>query len=221
MSEPSGATDDQYFAAHPGVASSPQTVVLSLPDARFELLTDRGVFSHERIDSGTRLLLLDAPPPPQGDVQLVDVGCGYGPIALTLARRSPAATVWAVDVNERALACCAANARQAGFGDRIRTCTPDQVPTDLRVDGIWSNPPIRIGKAALHALLTAWLGRLVPDAHAVLVVQKHLGADSLARWLDEQGFHTTRLVSRSSYRLLDVTAAAPDDTVHKTDGEQR
>ena len=221
MSEPSGATEDQYFAADPGVTSSPQTLVLSLPDARFELLSDRGVFSHDRIDTGTRLLLLDAPPPPQGDVQLVDLGCGYGPIALTLARRSPDATVWAVDVNERALALCAGNARQAGFGDRIRTCTPDQVPTDLRVDGIWSNPPIRIGKPALHTLLADWLGRMAPDAHAVLVVQKHLGADSLARWLDEQGFHTTRLVSRSSYRLLDVTGAVLGDTNQNPDGEFR
>ncbi len=87
----------------------------------------------------------------------------------------------------------------------MRAATPDDVPADVGFATIWSNPPIRIGKAALHELLLRWLPRLAPGGRAVLVVQKHLGADSLARWLAEQGFPTTRLQSRAGYRLLEIT----------------
>lgn len=147
-------------------------------------------------------MLLEAPPPAaSGD--LLDLGCGYGPLALALARRSPGATIWAVDVNRRARALTTANAAAAGLAN-VRVCAPDEVPGGVRFATIWSNPPIRIGKNALHDLLRTWLGRLAPDGAAILVVQKHLGADSLARWLDEQGHPTTRLRSRAGYRLLDV-----------------
>lgn len=204
MSDPTPPGEQQYFAAKPQVASHESQIVLSLPDARFELTTDRGVFSASRVDTGTRVLLLDAPPPPQGAVHLVDLGCGYGPIALTMARRSPEATVWAVDVNERALELCARNAQRAGLADRIHTCTPDAVPPEIPIAGIWSNPPIRIGKPSLHLLLATWIDRLEVGGEAVLVVQKHLGSDSLARWLTERGDRVDRLVARAGYRLLVV-----------------
>jgi 16S rRNA (guanine1207-N2)-methyltransferase len=192
-----------YFDDQPDVVSEPATVRLSLPDLTVDLRTDRGVFAREGIDAGTKLLLLEAPAPPTaGD--LLDLGCGYGPIAVTLARRSPDATVWAVDVNERARALTVANS--VGL-DNVRVVAPDEVPDDTRFAAIWSNPPIRIGKPALHDLLLRWLPRLAPDGRALLVVQKHLGADSLARWLDERGFPTTRLCSRVGYRLLEVTCA--------------
>jgi 16S rRNA (guanine1207-N2)-methyltransferase len=147
------------------------------------------------------LLLLEGPPPPaEGD--LLDLGCGYGPIAVALARRAPAARVWAVDVNRRALELCATNAEAAGV--EVRAATPDEVPTDVPFAGIWSNPPVRIGKGALHDLLVTWLERLAPDGRAALVVHRHLGADSLARWLAEQGWPATRIGSRMGYRLLEV-----------------
>src|SRR5690606_3847538 len=88
--------------------------------------------------------------------------------------------------------------------DNIRAVRPEDVPEDLRFATAWSNPPIRIGKAALHDLLGDWLGRLTPDGHAVLVVQRNLGADSLHRWLAARGWLVTRLGSRSGYRLLEV-----------------
>lgn len=176
---------------------------LALPDGTLDLATDSGVFSRSGIDPGTKLLLLEAPAPtPSGDA--LDLGCGYGPIALTLARRAPGATVWAVDVNRRALGLTAANAEAAGIGN-VRVAEPEEVPADVRFSTIWSNPPIRIGKSALHDLLGRWLPRLAPDGRAVLVVQKHLGADSLARWMTEQGFATARLQSRLGYRLLEVS----------------
>jgi 16S rRNA G1207 methylase RsmC len=138
---------------------------------------------------------------------VLDLGCGYGPIAITLARRAPETTVWAIDVNERARQLCAANAEAAGTPN-VRVVAPDDVPDDLEFDGVWSNPPIRIGKAALHDLLAHWLARLAPEAHAALVVQKHLGSDSLARWLDDQGWVVRRVASRRGYRILDVARPA-------------
>jgi 16S rRNA G1207 methylase RsmC len=81
---------------------------------------------------------------------------------------------------------------------------PEAVPADVRFEAIWSNPPIRIGKQALHELLTAWLGRLTAAGRALLVVQRHLGADSLQRWLTDQGWPATRLASGRGYRVLDV-----------------
>ena len=138
---------------------------------------------------------------PSGHV--LDLGCGAGPIALTMARRSPDATVWAIDVNERALELCRANAA-ANAITTIRAVSPDEVPPDVRFGSIWSNPPIRVGKEALHELLLRWLPLLTPEGIATLVVQKHLGADSLQRWLTDQGFATERTMSKAGYRLLSV-----------------
>ncbi len=175
---------------------------LVLPDLHLDLETDRGVFSRERVDPGTKLLLLEAPPPPAAG-NLLDLGCGYGPLAMALARRSPEATVWAVDVNRRAVALTAENARAAGLAN-VAAVEPDDVPDGIRFAALWSNPPVRLGQAPLHGLLQRWLARLAPGASAFLVVHKHLGADSLARWLDGEGHPTRRLVSRMGYRILQV-----------------
>ncbi|MFZ4811589.1 MAG: class I SAM-dependent methyltransferase [Ilumatobacteraceae bacterium] len=193
----------QYFDDDPAVASDPVVVQWSLPDGPLTITTDRGVFGYGLVDTGTKLLLLTAPPPPpRGD--LLDLGCGAGPIAITMARRSPASTVWAIDVNRRARDLCAANAERNGV-ENVRTCTPDEVPESIRFAAIWSNPPIRIGKDALHGLLIRWLGRLSDDAAAHLVVQKHLGADSLLRWLVEQGHPTERIATGAGFRVLRTT----------------
>jgi 16S rRNA (guanine1207-N2)-methyltransferase len=191
-----------YFDESPAADSDEVEVTVELSDTSFTLHTDRGVFSHGRLDPGTAVLLRNAPAPPTRG-ELLDLGCGAGPIALTLARRARDATVWAVDVNERARDLCAANAAANGIRN-VLVRAPDEVPSDIRFDAIWSNPPIRIGKAALHELLTAWLGRLTDDGRALLVVQKHLGADSLHRWLAGAGWSTTRLASAKGYRLLEV-----------------
>lgn len=195
-----------YFAPRPSAAHRPGLVRVVLPDLYLELATDSGVFSPGRLDPGTRLLLEEGPPPPPaGDI--LDLGCGYGPIACALGARAPGATVWAVDVNERARALCAANAARAGLSN-VRCVPPgsDEVPG--RLAGIWSNPPVRIGKGPLHALLREWLARLAPGAGATLVMGRNLGADSLHSWLEkEEGWPVTRLSARSGYRLLSVGPA--------------
>lgn len=205
-----------YFDEQPEVGSDERVVDVGVPGAGFRLSTDRGVFSRGRLDTGTLLLLQTAPPPsPTGD--LLDLGCGAGPIALTLAMRSPGATVWAVDVNERARTLTGRNAADNGVTN-IRVAAPDAVPADVRFATIWSNPPIRIGKPALHDLLTDWLGRLAEAGEAVLVVQKHLGADSLQRWLTGHGHPTERIGSRAGFRVL-RTGWAPVGSARRVDGD--
>ena len=210
-------SDGQYWTDSPGVASRPSEVDLLLPDVDLRLTTDRGVFSADRVDRGTRYLLLEGPDLPTAPVDLLDLGCGFGPIACTLASRRPEARVWAVDVNERARDLCRANAAAAGLAN-VEVAAPDDVPVDVRLAAIWSNPPIRIGKPALHDLLTRWLDLMTPDGTAHLVVQRHLGADSLARWLDDRGWATERRGSRKGFRLLDVAARAEPPTGAAADG---
>jgi 16S rRNA (guanine1207-N2)-methyltransferase len=193
---------DHYFSPRPNAPHRPGLVRVVLPDVYLELATDAGVFSPGRLDPGTRLLLDSSPAPPSsGD--LLDLGCGYGPIACVLAKRSPGATVWAVDVNERALELCARNAAAAGLPN-VRCVLAGDPSIPPRLAGIWSNPPVRVGKAALHELLSSWLGRLAPGAAAYLVAGRNLGADSLHRWLADQGWAVTRRAARSGYRLLQV-----------------
>jgi 16S rRNA (guanine1207-N2)-methyltransferase len=194
------APASHYFDEEPTTESAPREVLLLLPDVQLTLATDRGVFGYDRVDAGTKLLLLKVPPPAaSGD--LLDLGCGTGAIALTMARRAPDATVWAVDVNERARDLCRANAERNGIAN-VRVCAPDEVPADARFATIWSNPAIRIGKPALHEMLRRWLSVLAADGEALMVVHKHLGSDSLQVWLGAQGWPTERLASSGGYRIL-------------------
>lgn len=199
-----------YFDDDPGAPSAPAPVDISLPDVQLTLTADRGVFSADKLDAGTKLLLLEAPPL-EGPTTVLDIGCGWGPITCVAARRAPDSIVWAVDVNARARALTEANAAAIGASDRVRVAEPDAVPDGVMFDRILSNPPIRIGKAALHELLLRWLPRLHPEGTAHFVVQKHLGSDSLATWLDGQGFPTTRIASRSGYRILEVRRTTEGD----------
>jgi 16S rRNA G1207 methylase RsmC len=196
-------SNEQYFAAQPASELNLRPFHARLVGQVYELTTASGIFSPERIDAGTEVLLANVPTPPPGG-NLLDLGCGWGPIALSLAIHSPHATVWAVDVNERALDLVRRNARSLGL-DNINACTPDDVPTDVPFLTIWSNPPIRVGKNELHGLLEHWLPRLEPGSDAWLVVQRNLGSDSLQRWLEAtypDDFTFTRTATNKGYRVL-------------------
>jgi 16S rRNA (guanine1207-N2)-methyltransferase len=197
---------NHYFSAAPQSAQDERVVEVLLPDLAFTIRTDSGVFAHGRIDAGTQLLLAQVAELPAGG-ELLDLGCGAGVIALTLAQRCPAARIWAVDVNPRARDLCARNAAALGLAN-VEVRSPEDMPSDLRFAGIWSNPPIRIGKAALHNLLDQWLWRIEPDGEIWLVVSRHLGADSLQRWLTERGAVTSRVTSKAGYRILTATVAS-------------
>jgi len=195
-------TGDHYFSTKPGARQRPRFVEFTSRGREFRLAASSGVFSADRLDPGTAVLLHKAPPPTGGT--LLDLGCGYGPIACVLAVTAPGATVYAVDVNTRALELVRQNAVEVGAADRIVARTPAEVPAGVSFDEIWSNPPIRVGKDELHDLLDEWLPRLRPGGTAWLVVARHLGADSLHRWLTGRGWAVQRSASQKGYRVLRV-----------------
>jgi 16S rRNA (guanine1207-N2)-methyltransferase len=194
--------DEHYFSAAPDVAFRRTPVETRVWGHDLTLTSGSGVFARGRLDVGTAVLFRETAPPGPGT--FLDLGCGYGVVGLALAVAVPGARVWGVDVNERAVLLANENASALGVADRYSASTPDQVPDRLSFDEIWSNPPIRVGKQALHDLLLTWLPRLVPGGRAVMVVGKNLGADSLQRWLGEQGFPTERLASAKGFRVLET-----------------
>ena len=192
---------DHYFTAAPASATELRPIHVTLAGQSLTLTTAGGVFSPDRLDKGTAILLAEVPaPPPTG--ALLDLGCGWGPVAFTMALHSPDADVYAVDVNARALDLLRRNAASVG-ASRVIACAPDDVPAAVRFATIWSNPPIRVGKAVLHDLLRTWLPRLEPEGTAYLVVQKNLGADSLQRWIaTELGMPCERHATSGGFRVL-------------------
>ena len=198
-----------YFDAEPAGPDQRRTIRVRLAGEDVQVQTAGGVFSGDRLDLGTSVLLREVPDPP-GTGDLLDLGCGWGPVALTLSLLSPEATVWGVAVTRRALELLRDNAGLLGCRG-VRAVEPQDVPDDVQFATIWSNPPIRIGKAALHELLLTWLPRLTPGGVAYLVVQKNLGSDSLQSWLAGElgdGYAVSRYASAKGFRVLAVERAA-------------
>jgi 16S rRNA G1207 methylase RsmC len=196
---------DHYFTGKPASADERRLRTVTLAGREVEVEVAPGIFSPGGIDKGTAVLLREAPAPPSSG-NLLDLGCGWGPIALTLAIESPGATVWAVDVNERALDLARRNAERLGLSN-VRVSLPDDVPSDVTFAAMWSNPPIRVGKDVLHQLMRTWLARC--DS-AWMVVQKNLGSDSLARWIEAElgaplGLGVERAASSKGFRILHVS----------------
>jgi 16S rRNA (guanine1207-N2)-methyltransferase len=196
-------SDEHYFSADPAVAFKRAPVRATVWGHDLDLTSGSGVFAQGRLDVGTAVLFRETDPPTEGATYL-DLGCGYGVIGLAVAAAVPSAVVTGVDVNERAVLLANENAASLGLADRFAATTPGEVDPAATYDEIWSNPPIRVGKAALHDLLLTWLPRLAPDGRAVMVVGKNLGADSLQRWLGDQGWPTERLASAKGFRVLET-----------------
>ncbi|WP_418908824.1 class I SAM-dependent methyltransferase [Glutamicibacter endophyticus] len=202
-------TSDHYFSASPASNDERRTLRVTLAGAEREVMTAPGIFSPGGLDKGTAVLL-EYVAPPRGRV--LDIGCGWGPITLTAALLAPDSEVFAVDVNERSIDLARRNAKALNL-DRVQVGTPDDIAEDLEFDTIWSNPPIRIGKEALHELLLRWLPRLAPGGEALLVVQKNLGSDSLQKWLAEQlpnHWSVTRAATSKGFRILQVNRPSDD-----------
>ncbi|MEL5991386.1 class I SAM-dependent methyltransferase [Microbacterium phosphatis] len=196
---------DHYFSASPTSAENLRRIKVTLSGRTVELTTAAGVFSPEHLDVGTSVLLAHSPEPPSGG-DFLDLGCGWGPISLSLAMASPHARVWAVDVNERALDLVRRNAESLGL-DNVIAVQPQDVPEDVMFRTIRSNPPIRVGKAVLHELMETWIPRLAERSDAYLVIKKDLGSDSLQRWLAttfDTGFSVSRHALHKGFRVLKV-----------------
>ncbi|MGP9682626.1 class I SAM-dependent methyltransferase [Brachybacterium sp. AOP3-A1-3] len=204
--------DEHYFTPSPTTDARRFPLRVRLAGRDLDLVSCASVFSGHGLDKATAVLLnrLDEITMPPARARILDLGCGWGPIALTAGITHPHAEVWALDVSERARELTAENVERAGLTN-VRVVSPDEVPADLELDAIWSNPPIRIGKPALHALLLEWTGRLAPVGTAALVVGKNLGADPLARWLGEQlpDREVAKVASAKGFRVLEVGPVRP------------
>jgi 16S rRNA G1207 methylase RsmC len=200
-------SSEHYFTSVPATPDERRRITVGLRGHDVEVETASGVFSGAHLDLGTSVLLRTVPDP-RGHV--LDLGCGWGPIALAAALAGTAQQVTAVDVNERALDLTRRNAARIAAhagATPIHVAMPHAVDPGATFDTLWSNPPIRIGKAALHGLLATWIPRLAPGGEAFLVVQKNLGADSLAMWIAAQGWGTVDKVGSSKgFRVLRVSA---------------
>ena len=196
-----------YFSNSPeATVGELRPLTLDVRGVHLDMVVSDAVFSSHKLDLGTKALLLEAPEPPETGTFL-DLGCGWGPIGVTLGKLSPKATIWAVDVNQRALDLTRKNAKRNQV--KIRTELADKAFEKASSDGIkfdliWSNPPIRIGKPALQEMLTKWLGLLSDEGESWLVVARNLGADSLIKWLNEQGWQAEKAHSKKGYRIIRV-----------------
>lgn len=200
-------SDEQYFSPDPTRRAGGATFSVHVADRSLQIATARGTFSARRLDPGTRVLL-DTVEQPPATGELLDLGCGVGVLGLAMATYSPAARVWGVDVNPLALERARENAVRNRLGN-VAFARPEEVPEAISFATIWSNPPVRVGKGELHAILERWLPRLSPGADAWLVAQRHLGADSLAAWLEGRGCQVERAASRRGYRVLRVRWLTP------------
>jgi 16S rRNA G1207 methylase RsmC len=192
---------EHYFSAEPASGFAPHPVRARAWGHELDLVGGSGVFSGTRVDLGTSVLFRETEPPTTPGTFL-DLGCGYGVIACALAVAVPDCRVLAVDVNNRALELARVNAERCGVAGRVVASRPEDVDPGVVLDEVWSNPPVRIGKQALHAVLSMWLARLSPGSPAHLVVGRNLGGDSLQRWLVGQGYPTRRVASAKGFRVL-------------------
>lgn len=199
-------SQEHYFSDQPNAPEKRRRISADLGGGHnVTVQTSNGIFSPAGVDKGTAILLKHAPVPPN-DGTFLDIGCGWGPLTLRMALESPSATVWAVDVNERSRNLTAENAGSLGL-THVKVSAPDDVPSNVSFDLIWSNPPIRVGKEVLHAILQLWLPRLTVGGIAYLVVQKNLGSDSLQTWIASTlgpDFTVERFATDKGFRILSV-----------------
>lgn len=194
-----------YFSETPSGEFKPKKIKVWLAERELQLETAASTFSPEHLDGGTAVLLKHSDEAPNVG-NLLDVGCGWGPIAITLALKNPNAVVWAIDVNERSLELTKRNCKSLGLSN-VKVVRPEEVPAEIRFSGIWSNPPIRVGKDALHQILQTWLPRLEDECEAFLVVAKNLGADSLLDWMQQEfdQLHSERIDAAKGFRIIRST----------------
>ena len=184
-----------YFQNDPLLASKKRDITLSINGLTLHFKSDNGVFSKSKVDEGS-LALLKAIIPLHLTGKILDLGCGYGPIGLTIAVTSPSARVDLADINERALALCEENAQLLGLGQRV-TCLQSDIYTNVEgpYDSIVVNPPIRAGKRVTYKMYEGALQRLIDGGSLYVVIRKDQGAPTASRFI-EGLFGNISLISR-------------------------
>ena len=201
-------SQEHYFSADPSASSKTSEVFFRVGEKEFNLQAASGTFSSTKLDPGTKILLQHNDLfPSSGDV--LDLGCGWGPITMAIASSSSNVKIWSLDVNNRSLELTAKNAKRLKL-ENVFPVKAEEIPIEQKFEEIWSNPPIRVGKAVLHELLLTWIPRLVDGGVGMFVVAKQLGADSLQAWLKDQfpDHEIIRLSTDKGFRVIRVTSPA-------------
>jgi 16S rRNA (guanine1207-N2)-methyltransferase len=178
---------EHYYSKKPQIESNPRRVKFNLLGHSFQFETDRGVFSKSEVDFGSRTLIETFQIPSIEGV-IFDIGCGYGPIGLAIAKENPNRTVYMMDVNERAIALAKKNAEINGI-QNVRIFESDGVSAvkeELQVAAILTNPPIRAGKEVVFEFYDGAFEKLVPNGELWIVIQKKQGAPSTVAHLEEK-----------------------------------
>lgn len=192
----------QYFDNVEGLRHRDLSVEFTLFGERYHLDSDDGVFSKNRLDEGTRLLLETIGKDDLG-TKILDVGCGAGPIGLILARLDPKRQVTLCDVNERALILSRKNALSLGVASQVEIVNSDvylNIPSIY--DTIVSNPPIRAGKKVTYRIYDEASSHLGENGKLILVIRKQQGADSVRAHLETLFSKVCVRATKKGYRIL-------------------
>lgn len=199
---------DHYFSKSPEVKSAKKSFAFDFLDKRYIFNTDKGVFAGSYLDKGTQILLAESVPWLQkriktgSKVNIVDLGCGYGPIATILQSNFEESNFFGIEINERAIALAKENFKQNRLNIKCYESLDEYVEENETVDFIISNPPVKIGKKLLYELMLSWLNKV--EIGALIVMQKHLGSDSFIEWCNQQGFNAKKIASKKGFRIIEI-----------------
>jgi len=193
---------NHYYSQNPEVGSDPQHFTFDLRGHSFRFKTDHGVFSKKEVDFGSRVLI-DAFEPSEVEGPVLDVGCGYGPIGLSLAKEFPERIIHMIDVNERALSLASENAKANGIGN-VEIYRSDRLAQveEKKFSAILTNPPIRAGKETVHAIFTESAEHLAENGELWVVIQKKQGAPSAMEKMEELFSNVEVVVKKKGYYIL-------------------
>lgn len=197
---------DHYYSSKPSSESHRETIEVDLSGRKFSFVTDAGVFSKKRVDFGSEVLMTTAENIAFPEGNLLDVGCGYGPIGLYLAKSFPNRQVEMVDINERAILLTKENA-QVNAIDNVEIYVSnvfEQVKNN-QFAGIISNPPIRAGKKVVHQILEEAYDYLMPGGKLLIVIQKKQGAPSARKKMEDVFGNVKRVALEKGYWVLAST----------------
>ena len=191
-----------YFQNDETLGSKPRTVNYSFKGVDFSLTSDLGVFSKNELDRGSKILIKTLLPLSLGS-NLLDLGCGIGPIGLTLAYFTPGLNVTLSDVNTRALSLCNNNARTLKLSQRVTILQSDiYEKIEGKFDSIVSNPPIRAGKKVTYEIYRGALSHLIDGGSLYIVIRKEQGAKSVKDYLEELFGNVAVLAREKGYFVL-------------------
>ena len=188
-----------YYDSNPQIESKIREISFEVNGLQMKLKTDNGVFSKNRVDEGS-LTLLKVILPLKLTGEILDLGCGYGTIGLTIAMSSPTARLTLADINSRALILCERNAKELGLSQRV-TCLQSDIFENIegRYDSLVLNPPIRAGKKVTYAMYEQSRDYLIDGGSLFIVIRKAQGALSAADFIKNVFGNCTLLKRHKGY----------------------